>query len=131
LTRAFPVGWETGATLVSADFADGGPAESEVFGDATIAPAVFFVEFADLLDDGLWDRGIVVCFPHAAAVLAVGRELSHLRFLPFAFTSARLNFFATDMGTPTFFAKLWECAAAAMRRRWAGDLLGITWLPWR
>jgi hypothetical protein len=42
-----------------------------------------------------------------------------------------LNFFATDMGTPTFFAKLWEWAAACIRRRWAGDLLGITWLPWR
>jgi hypothetical protein len=36
-----------------------------------------------------------------------------------------LNFLATFMGTPTFLAKEREWAAAAMRRRWAGDLLGI------
>jgi hypothetical protein len=129
LTRAFPVGGERGAALVAADLADGGPAESEGFGDATIAPSVLFVELSDLLDDFVGDRGIVVCFADAAAVLTVGREFGHLRFLPFAFTSARLNFLATDMGTPTFLAKLRLWAAAAMRRRWAGDLLGIRLIP--
>jgi hypothetical protein len=39
--------------------------------------------------------------------------------------SALTNFFATDMGTPTFFAKARLCAAACIRRFCAGDLLGI------
>jgi hypothetical protein len=73
LTGAFPVGWERGAALISTNLADGGPAESEGFGDTTIAPSVFFVELPDFLDDGLGDRGIVMCFTDAAAVLAVGR----------------------------------------------------------
>jgi hypothetical protein len=89
---------------------------------------VVLVEFADFIDDGLRDRGMVVAFPYPAPVLAVGDEARHfLRALDLR-ASARLNFLATDMGTPTFLANDLECAAAAMSLRCEGDLLGIGFL---
>jgi hypothetical protein len=81
------------------------PAEGEVLGDATIAPSTVFVEHADEGDGFVRDRGIVVRLADAAAVVVVGDEGGHFFRLPFARTSARLNFFATFMGTPTFLAK--------------------------
>lgn len=42
--------------------------------------------------------------------------------------SAALNSFATLAGTPTFFAKAGLCAAAAIRRAWAGDFEGMVGL---
>ena len=50
----------------------------------------------------------------------------YFRRLPFDFAwSAARNSRATFWGTPTFFEKAGLWAAAAIRRRWAFDLLGI------
>ena len=119
---------EGDTALVEGDLRDRLPAEAEGFGDATIAPSVLFVEFSDSGDGFVRDRGIVVGLADSPAVLVVGDEGDH--FLRLARMSARTNFLATFMGTPTFFANFLEWAAARINLACAGDLLGIRRVPW-
>jgi len=113
---SFPSLRDLRAPLVSAELLDGFDVEEEHPCEPAVADSLFFVEVADGCDDFVRDRGIVVCLPDALAVLVDGDEARHFR-RAFLRVSARLNFFATDIGTPTFFANFAECAAAAIKRR--------------